>query len=73
MKEASLKRIMTLVMFIGLALVLVAIYLAVFAQLHNSMGMKGIKIIAGVAGAGLVLLLPSKVFLTLLLMMSAKK
>ena len=60
-------------MFLGLMLVIVAIYLAVFAEIHNSMGMKGIKIIAAVAGGGLILLLPAKIFLTLLLMMNEKK
>lgn len=73
MKEETLKRGMTLIMLVGLILVIVAIYLAVFAELHNSMGMKGIKIIAAVAGVGLIFLVPSKIFLTLLLMMNSKK
>ncbi len=64
---------MTYIMFAGLTLVITAIYLAVFAEIHNSMGMKGIRIIAAVAGGGLILLLPSKIFLTLLLMMNEKK
>jgi len=69
MKEETIKRLLTAAMFTGLALVMVAICLVVFADLHNTMGMQGIKIISAVAGAGLVLLLPSKIFLTLWLMM----
>jgi len=56
-------------MILGLALLLLAIYLATFAELQNKMGMQGIKIIAAVAGGGLILLIPSKIFLTLWLMM----
>ena len=73
MKEETIKLCMTCSMFVGLSLVLVAIYLAVFAELHNSMGMKGIKIITALAGGGLILLLPSKIFLTLLLMKNEEK
>jgi len=73
MKEETLKRGMTYIMFVGLALVIIAICLAVFADLHNTMGMKGIKIIVAFAGGGLILLVPSKIFLTLLLMMNEKK
>jgi len=73
MKEETIKRTMTYIMFAGLTLLITAICLAVFAELHNSMGMKGIKIIAALAGGGLILLLPSKIFLTLLLMMNEKK
>jgi len=73
MKQETMKRLITCAMFVGLVLVLVAIYLAVFAELHNEMGMKGIKIIAAIAGSGLLLLLPSKILLTLWLMMGEKK
>jgi Kef-type K+ transport system membrane component KefB len=70
MKEKTIKLILTSAMFMGLALVALAIYLAAFAELQNEMGMTGIKIIAAVAGCGLILLLPSKIFLTLWLMMN---
>jgi hypothetical protein len=70
LKEQTIKRLLTCAMFLGLALVVVAIYLAAFAELHNVMGMKGIKIIAAIAGSGLILLLPAKIFLTLWLMMN---
>ena len=72
-KEATIKRALTCIMILGLALILLAIYLAAFAELQNEMGMRGIKIIAAVAGGGLVLLIPSKVFLTLWLMMRRKQ
>ena len=60
-------------MILGLLLLLLAIYLAVFAELQNSMGMQGIKIIAAIAGTGLILLIPSKIFLSLWLMMKVRK
>lgn len=68
MKEATIKRLVTIAIATGLALVLVAIYLAAVLELHNTMGMQGIVIIASVAGTGLVLLIPSKIILTLWLM-----
>ncbi|MCB1614765.1 MAG: hypothetical protein KDI30_02010 [Pseudomonadales bacterium] len=60
-------------MFIGFALVVLAIYLVLVEQLHNRRGVEGIRIIAAVAGSGLLLLLPAKVFLTLLLMKNKSK
>jgi hypothetical protein len=57
---------------LGLALVLFAIYLVVVADIHNVMGMKGVIIITAVTGCGLVLLLPSKIILTLWLMTKKK-
>jgi hypothetical protein len=68
MKEQILQRVMTFIICIGLALVIAAICLAVFAKLHISMGVTGVMIITATAGIGLLLLLPSKLFLTLLLM-----
>ena len=73
MKDATIKRAVTCIMLLGLALILLAIYLAAFIELQNEMGMQGIKIIAAVAGSGLVLLLPAKIFLTLWLMMKGKE
>ncbi len=68
MNEKQLKRILTIVMFIGLILVLLAIALAVFARLHILLGAKGVVIITVTAALGLLMLLPSKIFLTLMLM-----
>jgi hypothetical protein len=73
MKEETLQRTMKFIIGIGLMLVIAAICLAVFAKLHISMGIKGVMIITATAGIGLVLLLPSKLFLTLLLMKQNKR
>jgi len=73
MKEKTLQRTMKIIIGIGLLLVIAAICLAVFAKLHISMGVRGVMIITATAGAGLILLLPSKLFLTLLLMKQNKK
>ena len=72
MKEETLQRTMKFIIGIGLLLVITAICLAVFARLHISMGVKGVMIITATAGVGLLLLLPSKLFLTLLLMKQNK-
>ena len=73
MKDATLKRTVTIILFVGLGLVLVAIYLALVPKLQNTMGMQGVSIIAGVAGLGLVLMLPAKIMLTLWLMTKGDK
>lgn len=68
MKDKTIKRILTGAMFLGLGLLALAVCLVVFADLQNVMGMQGVKIITAVAGSGLILLLPAKLFLTLWLM-----
>lgn len=68
MKESTLIRLMNLLMFLGLALIGTALYLIIIKQLHVTMNIRGVQIIAAVVGAGLVLLLPSKLYLTLMLM-----
>ena len=68
MKEETLQRTMKIIIGIGLLLVIAAICLAVFAKLHISMGVRGVMIITATAGIGLILLLPSKLLLTILLM-----
>ena len=73
MKEETLQRTMKFIIGIGLLLVITAICLAVFARLHISMGVKGVMIITATAGVGLILLLPSKLLLTLLLMKPTNK
>jgi len=73
MKEETLQRTMKIIIGIGLLLVIAAICLAVFAKLHISMGVRGVMIITATAGIGLILLLPSKLFLTLLLMKQNNK
>jgi len=73
MKEETLQRTMKIIIGIGLLLVIAAICLAAFAKLHISMGVRGVMIITATAGIGLILLLPSKLFLTLLLMKQNNK
>ena len=68
MKEETLQRTMKFIIGIGLLLVITAGCLAVFARLHISMGVRGVMIITATAGIGLILLLPSKLLLTILLM-----
>ena len=64
---------MKFIIGIGLVLLVTAICLAVFGKLHIVMGIKGVMIITATAGIGLILLLPSKLFLTLLLMKQDKR
>tara|TARA_R110001583_G_scaffold67490_7_gene192939 strand:- start:51468 stop:51695 length:228 start_codon:yes stop_codon:yes gene_type:complete len=52
--------------FIGLICVLLAGYLAFFTELMDSMGTNGILIISLVAGFGLLLLVPSKIYLMIM-------
>ncbi|RKF18772.1 hypothetical protein DBZ36_10270 [Alginatibacterium sediminis] len=62
------KLILYLVMGLGLCLVALGIALAMFTDISSSMGVRGVQIIAGLIGTGLLLLVPSKIFLTLILM-----
>ena len=73
MKEKSILRLLKIAIYIGLVLVIAAICLAVFGELHISMGAEGVMIIAATAGIGLLLLLPSKILVTYLLMTKREK
>ena len=73
MTEAQLIRLMNTLMFSGLACITVALYLIIFKEIHVNMGIKGVQIIAGIIGIGLILLIPSKLYLTLMLMKSSDK
>jgi len=53
---------------IGLALVLTGVGLIVFSDIYLKNGTQGVLLIAGIIGAGLFLLLPAKIYLTLQLM-----
>jgi len=64
------KLTMNLIMLLGLLLVLTGIGLYAFTDLSNQ-GIAGVQKIALTIGAGLLLLIPSKLFLTLLLMAAA--
>lgn len=57
----------------GLCLVATGLYLIFVKQLHISMGISGVQIICAVVGLGLLLLIPSKIYLTLILMKDRDK
>lgn len=57
-----------LVMITGFALILLGHYLWVSLKLPETMGVPGIIIVAGCCAFGLILSLPTKIYLTLLLM-----
>ncbi len=57
-----------LVMMTGFALLLFGHYLWVVLKLPETMGVPGIIIVAGCCAFGLILSLPTKIYLTLLLM-----
>ncbi|WP_246611877.1 hypothetical protein [Agarivorans aestuarii] len=68
MTQQQGKYLLYAVICIGLLLVLVGIALAMFSNISVSMGVTGVQIIAGIIGLGLLLMVPSKIILTLLLM-----
>lgn len=57
-----------MLMLTGIALILFGHYLWVGLQLPERMGVPGIIIVAGCCALGLILSLPTKIYLTLLLM-----
>ncbi len=69
--ETQLIRLMNTLMFSGLACIAVALYLIMVKQLHVTLGITGVQIIAAIVGTGLILLIPSKLYLTLVLMKSS--
>lgn len=62
------KRLMTALMWLGVLFILAGVSLILFTELRTQ-GVAGVRTIALTIGAGLVLLIPSKLFITLLLMM----
>ena len=60
------------IMIVGLLLVLAGVAVVVLTDKINQ-GVAGVRFIALLIGAGLLLLIPSKIFITLLLMMSKQK
>lgn len=73
MTLSTWKTLMYLLMAVGAALLLTAAGLYLFTDLATEHGVAGVYTIVLVAGAGLLLLLPSKLFLTLLLMQTEHK
>ncbi|MCT8125372.1 MULTISPECIES: hypothetical protein [unclassified Alishewanella] len=68
MTDQQLIRVLKVVMFSGFAIFMFGHYLWAFADLPAKMGIKGIIIVAGCCAFGLILSLPTKIYLTMLLM-----
>jgi small neutral amino acid transporter SnatA (MarC family) len=73
MTQQQGKYLLYAVISVGLVLVLVGIALAMFSNISVSMGVTGVQIIAGIIGLGLLLMVPSKIILTLILMKANSK
>lgn len=68
MRDQSLIRTLKIVMLCGLALLLLGHYLWSGLQLQQAMGVPGIILIGLCCALGLILSLPTKIYLTILLM-----
>lgn len=73
MTQQQGKYLLYAVICIGLLLVLVGVALAMYSNISVSMGVTGVQIIAGIIGLGLLLMVPSKIILTLILMKAKSK
>lgn len=68
MKEQKLRRIMMLLILIGLTLIGTGISLIIFTDIVSTKGTDGILTIAGLIAGGLFISVPAKIYLTLQLM-----
>lgn len=68
MRDQTTIRLLKIVMFCGISLIIFGHYLWVGLKIHESMGVQGIVIIAACCAFGLILSLPTKMYLTFLLM-----
>lgn len=68
MKENRIQTIMYILMAIGDMLVITGVGLIIFTDIHLDRGVEGVLIVATTIAAGLFLLLPTKIYLTLQLM-----
>jgi hypothetical protein len=73
MRDQTLILILKLLMFVGFAVFALGHYLWIFADLPESMGVNGIIIVAACCALGLALSLPTKIYLTMLLMQWEEK
>ena len=64
----KIKFILYTTMVIGFLLIFIGLWLILFTDTYIKYGVQGVLLIAGLIGAGLFLLLPIKVILTLQLM-----
>lgn len=67
MSESALIKLLKIVIVIGLCLLLLGHYFISYANLPQSMGVSGMIISAGCIAIGLILSLPTKMYLTFLL------
>jgi len=65
MKESLVKNCMTGLITLGIVMMLVGFYLALFTDIATTKGSDGILTIAGFIAGGLFLSLPAKIYLTL--------
>lgn len=68
MTEQTTLRILKIVMIIGFALLVLGHYFWSGLKLHEQYGVNGIIIIAGTCALGLILSLPTKIYLTIVFM-----
>lgn len=73
MSDKMLVRLLKAIMVLGFAIFLFGHYLWIFANLPEKMGVTGIVIVAACCAIGLMLSLPTKIYLTMLLMQWEEK
>ncbi|MGQ8366708.1 hypothetical protein [Glaciecola sp. 1036] len=67
MSNAGLIRLLKIVMTIGFCLILLGVYFHMFSETVEEMGVKGIILSACCVAIGMILSLPTKMFLTFVL------
>ncbi|CAM5190186.1 hypothetical protein RLON56S_02510 [Alishewanella longhuensis] len=68
MSDIMLVKLLKIIMLLGFSIFLFGHYLWLFANLPEKMGVTGIIIVAACCALGLALSLPTKIYLTMLLM-----
>jgi len=68
MENQNIRRLMYLIIAVGLSLILYGVYLITFTDMATSQGITGIFTIAGLIAGGLFISVPAKIYLTLQLM-----
>ena len=67
MKDEKIIRLLKVIMVVGILLILTGIYLHMYEPRIEAMGVTGILISAAFVAFGMILSLPTKMFITLLL------
>lgn len=68
MSDKMLVKLLKIIMLLGFSIFIFGHYLWLFANLPEKMGINGIIIVAACCALGLILSLPTKIYLTMLLM-----